>query len=105
MSYDVSLIISTGTEFVEVFSANHTSNTSDMWRAAGCDIAAFDGKPAPELAAACEKAIRLIESDRKAFEQFQPSNRWGTIDSTLGFLHDLMCAGRLHEKTVVSVCR
>lgn len=106
MSYDVDLMIDTGgPEMVSVYSRNHTSNTSGMWRAAGCDIAEFHDKPASEFAAALAPAIEKLKATPEEFRQYEPANRWGTLDSTIEFLSDLLDACEKHPKTTVSVWR
>ncbi len=84
MSYDVSIECPTcGTEVVD---ENHTSNTATMWRSAGCDLAEFDGKKVHELLPSLDKAIKTIAENRVLFSNFEASNGWGTLDSTLRFL-------------------
>lgn len=106
MSYDVYLAIDTGgDEPVDVFDRNHTSNTSNMWRKAGCDIAEFDGKTAPVFEEALRPAIAEILANRHEYTEFEPSNGWGDIDSTVRFLTDLANACAAHPKTIVRVSR
>lgn len=106
MSYDVSLVIDTGdSEPHEVASHNHTSNTARMWRAAGCDIAEFHGKSAVEFHAALTAAIIEIAADPDAYRQYDATNGWGDLESTLGFLRDLQGACARHPKTTVAVSR
>lgn len=106
MSYDVYLEIDTGgEESVGVFSRNHTSNTSNMWRKAGCDIAEFDGKPATVFEEALRPAIAEILANRHEYTEFEPSNGWGDIDSTVAFMTDLADACAIHAKTIVRVSR
>jgi hypothetical protein len=106
MSYDVYLEIDTGgTEPVEVSWLNHTSNTAAMWRAAGCDIAECDGRPAANFAEGLASAIEAIESDPDRYRQYEPPNGWGTLETTLKFLRDLLHACQCHPRTTVRVSR
>jgi len=111
MSYDVDLMVATGARSdgsansVSVFSRNHTSNTARMWRAAGCDIAEFHGKGAIEFGAALEKAIGEISTHPKQYREMEPDNRWGTVESTLEFLNDLLEACDRHNLATVAVDR
>lgn len=106
MSYDVALLVDTGGEEpTEVTWRNHTSNTSRMWRQAGCDIADFDGKPATEFHAALTVAIQAISSDPLAYSDFEPENRWGTVTTTLAFLRQLQADCAAHPEAVVEVSR
>ena len=115
MSYDVDLHIGPQTPCPmcghsaqesgkEVFSRNHTSNTAEMWRKAGCDLAAYDGKLAHELAAALESAIVEIASHPDTYREFEPANGWGNMDTTLAFLRAIHSACLEFPSAVASVC-
>jgi len=114
MSYDVSLLkgphepcITCGhsalTRGLEVFSSNHPSNTSSMWRKAGCDLLEFHGKPAVLLGRSLAAAIAKIENNPEEYVGMEPANGWGTVASTLKFLHEIRGACLLHPLTIVSV--
>jgi hypothetical protein len=106
MSYDISLMADTGgPESVEVFDCNHTSNTAQMWRDAGCDLAEFHGKPASELTPVIDQAIEKMKGDPDHFKQYDAPNGWGDYHSTLAFLSDIAAACRSHPKTTVEVSR
>jgi len=107
VSYDVYLEISTGGPSPKaVFDRNHTSNTASMWREAGCDIAEFDGRPAREFAVALAEAIQDISGNPDYWQRHHaPSNGWGTVDTTLRFLSDLLVGCTLHPDTTVRVSR
>lgn len=115
MSYDVSFRLGTqhpcpqcgqcaATSGKEVERYNHTSNTANMWREAGCDLAAYDGKLAKELEPALHNAIiQIIETPQK-FKEMEPSNGWGTVKSTLAFLRNIQEECLRHPEAVVEVC-
>lgn len=105
MSYDVSLMADTGGEPVEVWQRNHTSNTSRMWKAAGCDIAAFDGCSGAALSSAAYEALTLLALDPETYRQFEPGNGWGTLESTKDFLRAIAEAGKKYPRTTVRVWR
>lgn len=86
MSYDVYLEVTDKGVTEDVFERNHTSNTARMWRAAGCDLAEYDGKPASELGPAIARAIAAIVTEPAKYQPMEPSNGWGTLRSTLHFL-------------------
>jgi hypothetical protein len=88
MSYDVYLELDdkTGFDTQYVWERNHTSNTAGMWRAAGCDIAAFDGKRATELGPAAARAIAAIVTEPEKYRPMEPRNGWGSLPSTVHFL-------------------
>lgn len=106
MSYDVDLTIDTGSgEPVSVWSRNHTSNTARMWRAAGCDLAEFDGKPASELTPVVTAAITDMCAHPGAYRTMNPPNGWGDYESTLEFLRAIRDACMDHSLTTVRVSR
>lgn len=106
MSYDVSLEVDTGgPEAVEVYSRNHTSNTAAMWREAGCDIASFHGAGAGTFSVALDGAIRDMEERPKHYAKWNAPNGWGSYETTLEFLRDLLDACKRHPATKVSVSR
>jgi hypothetical protein len=89
----------------EVFSVNHTSNTSRMWAEAGCDLAEFDGKTGRELGASLREAIATIEEQPGKYRSLEPSNGWGTYESTLRFLRRILCACADYPDATVRVSR
>jgi hypothetical protein len=88
----------------ELASFNHTSNTAQMWRDAGCDLAAFHGKLASELAPVLLKTIQTIEEDPESYLQYEPSNGWGSLESTLHFLSNIYKACLYNLDAVLYVC-
>lgn len=105
MSYDVYLMADTGGEPFPVWDRNHTSNTSSMWRAAGCDIAEFHGKKAHELKRAAHTAFMVILRNKGDYRSMEPGNGWGTVESTLDFLSDIETACAKYPMTTVEVSR
>lgn len=106
MSYDVYLVVQTGpAASAVVFESNHTSNTSPMWRAAGCDLAEAHGKTAPELAAQLTRAVADMESRPEHYRPMNPANGWGSYDTALTFLRELLAACELHTFARVEVSR
>lgn len=105
MSYDVYLEAPTGGEPASIWDRNHTSNTAWMWCEAGCDISAFDGCSAAALGQAAYEAILAISSDVPKYRAVEPGNGWGTVESTLAFLHDIHNACTRWPATTVRVSR
>jgi hypothetical protein len=104
MSYDVYLEARTGPDSaVEAYWANYTSNMSPAWRAAGVDIAEFDGKTAEEFGLALDRAIERIEAAPEEFKKFEPDNGWGSVNTMLRFLKGLSDACREHPWATVRV--
>lgn len=85
---------------------NHTSNTRPIWEAAGCSIADFHDKPVTEIVPALRTAIDEIAANPEKYRHMEPANRWGTVESTLGFLRAVLAAMQEARSTdVVEVCR
>lgn len=107
MSYDVYLELGdkTGYDNLYAWERNHTSNTAGMWRAAGCDIAAFDGKPASELGPAAARALAAIVTEPEKYRPMEPSNGWGSLSSTVHFLLAIWEACEEWPETTVRVSR
>lgn len=105
MSYDVYLEIDGGNESVEAYWRNHTSNTAQMWREAGCDIAEHHGSDAHGFGTALSLAIADIEFRPGHYAQYAPDNGWGSVESTLRFLCDLRAACERFPTAMVRVSR
>jgi len=115
MSYDVSLYAGPQTPChacghsaleggKELASFNHTSNTAQMWREAGCDLAAFHGKLASELAPVLLQALVAIQDNSDYYRRHEPSNGWGTLKSTVQFLNRIYLTCLANPNAVVGVC-
>lgn len=106
MSYDVYLTIDTGgPEPAWLTDWNYTSNCAGMWRAAGCDIAEFHGKPAAELGAALRTAIDNLTGDPGKYDEMNPPNGWGSRASLVVALARLADDCGNHPLATVSVSR
>jgi hypothetical protein len=100
MSYSVDIYDLDGGE---VLSVNHTSNTSKMWRAAGCDLRDYDKKPAAELARDLEPAIQDMVENQQTYSQWEAPNGWGDYYSTLDFLRKILSAAQQYPEGRVHV--
>lgn len=106
MSYDISLSIGTGAgNQHEVYDWNFTSNVAPMWRAAGADLAGFDGKTAGDCIAVLATAIGTMEAEPDRFGAMDSPNSWGTYDDLLPALRELLEAMQAHPATTVRVDR
>lgn len=84
---------------------NYTSNCAPMWRAAGVDLAAFDGRTAAECAKPLGEAIAAMEADPERFKAMNPRNGWGSYDSVLDALRELHAGFVRCPGAIVRVCR
>ena len=58
-----------------------------MWRAAGCDLAEFDGKHSDLLRPVAQEARDRLVADPRSFDQFvRGGGSWGTVESAIDFL-------------------
>ncbi len=101
MSYDVSLCIDTGGQEPACL----TSNVAAMWRRAGADLVAFDGRVAADVLPALRAAIVVMEDDPATYKAMNPPNGWGDYDSCLEFLGELVKDFASHPKATVVVSR
>lgn len=69
---------------------NHTSNTSAMWRDAGADLLEMHGKLAGECIDSLESAVITITNNKEHYRAMEPCNKWGTVESTIGFLQKVL---------------
>lgn len=105
MSYDVWLEVDLGGAEPHVVGGtiNHTSNTAPMWRLAGAEIADMDGKLAGECTPALEHAVTELTTRPEAYRHLDATNRWGTVETTLRFLRDILEACRSAPKATLRV--
>lgn len=106
MSYDIWLEIDTGGgELVAVGGDwNYTSNCSPMWRLAGADLAAFDGKPAGDCLPLLTAAIADMRANPDRYAPLDPPNGWGSYASLLPVLDRLAAQFARHPSATVRVC-
>lgn len=99
MSYDVTLENYTpGPDW-----HNYTSNCALMWRAAGVDLAEFEGRPARECEYSLAVAIGRMEADPDTYRAMNPANGWGDYDGCLAFLRGILRDLRNHPHATVRV--
>lgn len=106
MSYDVYLEADTGgPDLVDVWWANHTSNTSRMWSIALGDksLRDLDGHEAGVEVERLAAAVARMEAAPRFYRRFNPENGWGSYDTALDFLRELTDACRRHPKTTIRV--
>lgn len=107
MSYDIWLEIDTGGPEPAVVGPdwNYTSNCGPMWRAAGADLADFEGKPAGDCLPTLNAAITEMAVNPARYEAMNPANGWGDYGSLLSALQQLAGGFRAHPKATVRVSR
>lgn len=84
---------------------NMTSNMAPAWRAAGTDLASFDGRPAEGCISSLAHAISAMEADPARFAQYDAPNGWGSMKTLVPALKELLEQFRAHPEYVVRVSR
>lgn len=118
MSYDVSLVIDTGSgEAVEIGDGlNYTYNMSYALTHGGicmyrprsgeptAGLVVLDGLSAPAAAAILAHCIDAIERDADDLRKREPANGWGSVDGLVrDFLRPLLERCRQHPRCTVRV--
>jgi len=107
MSYSIWLTIDTGGPEPACLDLdwNCTSNCGPMWRAAGANLAEFDGKLAGDCLPILEKAIGEMRANPAKYIAMNPENGWGSYDRLVPALHELADGFSRHPKATVVVSR
>lgn len=107
VSYDIDLVIDTGGPEPHSIDIcwNYTSNCAPMWRAAGVDLAEFDGQPVKHCIEPLLSGINAMRRDPARFRAMNPPNGWGDYDTLLQALMALLRHFRAHPKATVEVRR
>ena len=107
MGYRVSFSIDTGGEepyFLEQ-SFGHTYNCVQMFREVlGKEgINSLDTMQAKDCILALENAIIYMEFFPEKFKPMEPPNGWGTYETALDFLREILVMAQAHPKTTIHV--
>lgn len=87
-------------------SINMTSNVAGMWRVAGADLAAMDGKPAMEVQLILATAVRNMLSEPAKYRALEPDNGWGSYEGCVDYLTKLaLIAGQVDPSDTFYVNR
>ncbi len=107
MSYDIWLEVDTGgPEPCRIADGwNCTSNISGMWRAAGADLADFDGQTAHDCIESLTNAIAELRRDPDKYRAMDSPNGWGKYEHLVPTLDRLLDDFRRHPKATVRVWR
>lgn len=107
MSYGIWLEIDTGGAEPATVGRdwNYTSNMACAWREAGADLAKFDGEPAGECRPILFAAIQKMRANPEKYRAMDAPNGWGTYDTLLPALDELLVELSKHPKATVRVSR
>jgi hypothetical protein len=107
VSYDIQLVIDTGgPEPAPIGHGwNYTANCAPMWRAAGIDFAAISGSTVYMVTPDLECAIETLKAAPERFRTMDPPNGWGSYDTLLPALEELLAEWKRHPMATVEVSR
>ena len=83
---------------------NHTSNTAAMIKeVCGSYPSEWDGIGCAELAPVLDAGIKELLQHSQRYRQFEPSNGWGTVESTTDFLIRILNNCKTYPTAVIEV--
>ena len=108
MSYDISFKaklegieqwVYVGDEWI-----NHTSNTAAMIKdVCGSYPSSWNGKKSSELIPVLEKGASELALNGDKYRQFEAENGWGTVETTLEFLNNILKNCKNYPTSIVLV--
>lgn len=110
MSLDFYLMADTGApeeSREDIFDVNYTHNVIPMWKLAGVFDALYNskGKLAGELVDTLAQGVAAMETNPAAYIALNPSNGWGSYETALPFLKNILRMCRLHPKAIVDISK
>lgn len=83
---------------------NFTSNTAAMIKeACGSYPSEWDGKKCADMYPVLAQGIETLRQSPQRFRQFEPDNKWGTVESTIEFLIKIADNCRDYPTAVIEV--
>lgn len=82
---------------------NYTSNCAPMWRAAGLDLGECYGLDAGVVAESIGAALVVLRQDPAQFKAMNPVGGWGSYDTAVPALEELMAMCNSAPKAIVKV--
>jgi hypothetical protein len=107
MSYDIWLEADLGgPERMTVTNGwNYTSNCGPIWRLAGADLAEYHGKPAAECIPSLRAAIIDMQANPEKYRPLEPENGWGSLETLVPALGELLAEFAMAPLAIVVVSR
>ncbi len=94
MSYDISLKIKTGDNYVDVVDCgNYTYNCSKMFQEANelkLSLSDLNNGCSGEVIPVLEEVISNMRKDKEKYEAMNPPNGWGDYECFLKFLENIL---------------
>lgn len=99
MSYDV--LIGAGPRY----QANYTSNIYPIWFEAtgGGSLRDLNGLTAAAAALIIERVLVALRAGPDRYVALEPENKWGTLETFIPWLENLLAAAKAHPRARVSV--
>lgn len=83
---------------------NHTSNTAAMIKeVCGSYPSEWDGKKCADMYPVLVQGIETLRQNPQRFRQFEPDNKWGTVETTIEFLMKIADNCRDYPTAVIEV--
>jgi len=89
----------------EIEVGNHTYNVSPMYsKAMGITISDLDGKKCNEVLPLLRKGRREMIDNPEIYKKMNPPNGWGSYETAVLFLGDIIIACEKHKDYKIEVC-
>ena len=83
---------------------NHTSNTAAMIKeVCGSYPSMWNGKKCSEMIPMLESGISELEEHSEDYRQYEPGSGWGTVESTISFLDNILKNCKLFPTAIIEV--
>ncbi len=91
----------------EVFHSNMTHNVVPMWKKAGIYDSVYnsEGRRAGDVAKELYGGFVHMKEEPEIFEKLNPSNGWGSYDTAVEFLEELISACNEHPDGVIRISK
>jgi len=90
-----------------VYDGNYTHNATPMWKLAGVYDALYmsEGKTASEVMGELTEGYIKIMKNPDAFKRLNPSNGWGSYDTVIVFLKEVIDACREFPDAIIRISK
>jgi len=94
-------------EITDVYSGNMTHNVTPMWKLAGIydDLYNSDGKKAKDVVKNLKKGLRIMKFGKRRFSKLNPENGWGSYESAVKYLKEIIDACELYPESDISISK
>jgi hypothetical protein len=91
----------------DVYWSNYTHNVTPMWDLAGVYNALYnsDGKKAKDIIQELDDGVAKMVSSPKKFIKLNPKNGWGSYDTALDFLREVLQKCRENPTATIRISK